>query len=411
MDTPELTPSAVLQRDMETIASLAAARLPGLRSLLLGGSFARGEGTFLRRGTQWVPYKDYDLFAVMDGGTARQCEAALAGVRQAAYRALGYAPYDERRPSPGQFHIGIALVPIAALGRLPHDLSNAELGLLGKVVWGEDVKAKIRSDPRLIPPSSGLRPVLNKLIGLVEQWGDWIDDGTTPDDELGLAVAYDRAKTVLDVAAAVLLLHGVWTAGYAARNSVLREHETDGPLVPAIGPLAVRADEALAFKLQPVAPDPRSCAQLWREARDGLLAVVGPLAGAVLSYPTGDPLDGARRFARAARIAWLRPFAEQAATHYGLPLGHALAPCMVVCYSLVENARVGKLSALHPLIRAWSAAWAWLAATVPGADTELLQTWAGQVVGAPRSDPRTLRDSIVGLFKAVSTARRQKRTL
>jgi hypothetical protein len=396
---------------METLADLAASRIPGLRSLLLGGSFARGEGTFLQRRGHWAPYKDYDLFAVVDPRHARAAALAVSGFRQAAYEHLDYPPYDEESPSPGQFQISLAVVPINALPRLPHDLSNAELKLMGRVIWGEDVRGRIRSDPRLIPPASGLRPVLNKLVGLVEQWGTWINDRSEPDPEVRLAIAYDQAKMVLDLAGALLLLRHSWTAGYAARNDVLCAEEARGPVLAEIGRIASRAQEALEFKLRPRTPRPEEGAHRWRGARDELLRIVDPLAAAVLSYRTATPVDGARRFATGARIGLLRPFAEQAMLHYGVPFGRRLSPLAVLAYAAMENARLGSVGKTHPLIRAWSAAWAWLSATAHSEEAGRLLPWAAAMVGSSHMDFVPLRTDIVRLFKAASTARRRKRTL
>lgn len=409
MDDP--AKDSVLSRDMALIAAEATARLRGMQSLLLGGSFARGEGSFVWRDGRWLPYKDYDLFAIVDDHRARAAAAAIPGLRCALYRRLHYAPYDERQPSPGQFHIGLAVIPRAALARLPHDLSNAELKLAGRVIWGEDLRHEIRSDPRSIPPVSGLRPVLNKLIGLVEQWGKWVDDETSPGEQIALAVAYDRAKAVLDLAAALLLLRGGWTAGYAARNRALREREANGPLLAEVGCIASRAEEALAFKLRPVAVAGEDAVGSWRDARDDLLRVVEPLAAAVLGYTTGGPLHEAWRFAEGARIEFLRPFAEHAVARYRVPRGADLAPWIVRGYAAWENLRLGAWSMTHPLIRAWSAAWAWLAASTGAHPPEPLLAWAQRMVGTPGADRETLRERIVALFKASSTARRRKRTL
>ncbi|MBN1425007.1 hypothetical protein JXA88_10655 [Candidatus Fermentibacteria bacterium] len=396
---------------MRCIADIASARIPGLVSLVLGGSFARGEGTFIRQAAGWEPYKDYDLFAVVDNGSLRKAAHAVDEVRQAAYEALGYPPYDEEKPSPGRFHIGLAVMSVNTLARLPHDLANVELKLTGQVVWGHNLLERIPADPTQIPPESGLRPVLNKLIGLVEQWGPWVDSAALPPQEILQSIAYDRAKATLDLVAALLLLRGQWTPGYAARNLTLSIAEENGPLLQGIGALSQRADAALVFKLNPAGPDPSEGAALWCCARDEALAFTEPLAASVLAYLPGSPLDGAQRLARHARGKFLRPFADQGLRQRGIPLRRVLAPALVSIYQVVENLRLGSIRRTHPLIRAWAAAWAWLAATQEPSHAAALHAWARGTVGSSRGDPDGLRDDIVRLFKASSTARRRKRSL
>ncbi len=389
---------------MEVLVRLATTHLPGLRSLILGGSFARGEGTLVRVDSRWVPYKDYDLFAVVRDAWASRAAGAIPMVRRLAYERLGYPRYEEDAPSPTRFHIGIAIIPEGALRRLPPDVSNVELALTGKTLWGVSLLDRLPSDPSLIPAVSALRPVLNKLIGLVEMWGS----EASPD--AGRAIAYERAKIVLDAVSAVLVLHGAWVPGYAARNEVLREKEGEGPLLPSVGPLARRAEEALSFKLHPADP-PHGPEVEWAMAREELLSFLEPLCAETLGFPAATGPQALSLFARHAPVGLFLPFALDAVHRRGLAMGPSFASALVRAYALWENLRLGTLSLVHPLVRAWAAAWAWLLATRDEEEAKHLLAWARLIAGRATDDRVLLRRAIVRLFKASSTARRSKRTL
>jgi hypothetical protein len=159
------------QQLSEHLAMITAAtieQMDGIRSLILGGSFARGEGSMIRNGSRWIPLKDYDLYAVVANPHAQAAAAAVPDIRARIYRALELPPYHETGSSPTGFQISIEVIPYEAIPRLPHDLSNLELKLTGRVLWGEDLLASIPITGDRIPPVSGLRHLLNKLIGALD---------------------------------------------------------------------------------------------------------------------------------------------------------------------------------------------------------------------------------------------------
>jgi len=272
----------LIESQLDVIAHVVARRLPGLSSLILGGSFARGEGTVIEVGGRLAPFKDYDLFAVLDPRQVRSASRAVPQIRSEIYRALDLDPYSEETPSPGKFQISLEILSSSALHSLPHDLSNLELKLTGRVIWGKELLEKIPTEPSLVPSTSGLRHVLNKLLGLLEQWGPWVDERRPPSREIALTISYHRAKVLLDLASAILLVRGAWVAGYGARLKRLKELETSGPLLPSIGLLGTRVEEALHFKLNPTPPPVSDAPFLWEEARDELLRYVEAISATVL---------------------------------------------------------------------------------------------------------------------------------
>lgn len=393
----------VVRRDLEVIVPLARDHLPGLRCLLLGGSFGRGEGSVVWRDGKWVPFKDYDFFAIVEPSCIGRAAARIPTLRGHIYEALGYPVSHERGISPGSFHVGFSLMAVNELHRLPHDVSNVELKLASTLVWGEDLRPLIASDPALIPPASGLRPVLNKLIGVVEMAHPWTGSGCS-EGEMARAIAYERAKMVLDAVALVLLMARAWTVGYRARCERLRDLEAKG-FTSSLGPLSSRCEEALRFKASPRIPE-GSFADLWACTRDELLTMVGALAESTLRLP--QSLFPPEAFLNHGTRMFI-PFAHHVLSSHHLPA--AMAPWLAGAYCVVENLRLGFLRFAHPLVRAWAAAWAWLWASGEPTQRSRALHFASRTVGADTEDPETLRYAIVALFKAASTARRRKRTL
>ncbi len=326
-------------------------------------------------------------------------------------QALDLDPYSEETSSPGKFQISLEIIPSNALDSLPHDLSNLELKLTGRVIWGEQLLERIPTELSLVPSTSGLRHVLNKLIGLLEQWGPWVDERRPPSQEIALTISYHRAKVLLDLASAILLVRGAWVAGYGARLNRLKELETAGPLLPSIGILGPKVEEALNFKLNPVPPPTSDAAFLWEKAKDELLGYVEAISATVLGYEESDPMDGYTRFLPRARYGLLGPYADQALAKLGLPTASWAAKPIVAVYSGVESLRLGQVQLIHPLIRAYACAWAWLADSEAGKNLDFIDRLTMSYPGKRRKTKQSMRNRTVELFKACATRKRRKRVL
>jgi hypothetical protein len=342
---------------------------------------------------------------------AHAASATVPAIRARIYEQLGFPPYHEENPSPTGFQISIEVIPEEAIPRLPNDLSNLELKLTGRVLWGGELLSLIPVTESLIPPVSGLRHLLNKLIGALELWGPWAEEGVPPDAHTALAVRYHRAKVMLDFISALLLLKGEWLPGYQARLEQLRLLERQGPLLPRVGLLSRAAEQALAFKLNPSFPDCREAIDDWNRSTAELLTYVEALSSEVLGYEPGDPAHGYRPFLSYGRIGFLLPYAKQVLRRRRVPSLPGLAPLAVVAFSITENLRIGQVHAVHPLLRAYCSAWAWLSERHTGDEQRFMTRLVGSGLGRPTSDRVHLREKIISLFKRAATRKRLKRSL
>jgi hypothetical protein len=88
-----------------------------------------------------------------------------------------------------------------------------------------------------------------------------------------------------------------------------------------------------------------------------------------------------------------------------------LAQIAVVCFSVAENLRFGEIHAVHPLLRAYSSAWAWLSdrdsITAQRFMSRLVKPWPP----GPPHRPVRLREDIIALFKRTATKKRLKRSV
>ena len=146
-----------------TIAELAAAAFPGrLRAILLTGSLARGEGTWLTNGSLVRLAGDADCFAVFNDNAALPSPDRVARLQHAMQACLASSGIDA--------HVGLSPVRSDYLRRLRPSIFSYELTTHAKVVWGDADVLKLAPAFTIadISLDDGFRMLMNRIIELLE---------------------------------------------------------------------------------------------------------------------------------------------------------------------------------------------------------------------------------------------------
>ncbi len=183
-----------------------------LRGIILTGSLARLEGTFVRDAAGWKALGDAEFFVVFEQRCALPGAAQTESVRQQAERTLvGEGVHC---------HIDLSPVHPGYLQRLQPHILAYELRECGQVVWGD---AGLLS---LIPqfPASALlredawRLLCNRMVEYLEVAADLLQPGRP----LPAAVMYRTVKLYLDMATSLLVFAGEYEPTYGGRAARLR---------------------------------------------------------------------------------------------------------------------------------------------------------------------------------------------
>lgn len=309
--------------DLARVVDTVRAADPGLRSLVLTGGFARGEGTMLHG----RPQNDYDF-------------VALRGLRPSQ------APYPELAEKlEGELGLHIDLAPVAA-ARLPfvhRSIFWYETALRGRVLWGEDLLGRIpvRSADAL-DREEGLRLLVNRAAGLL----------LVTSSRDAHARRIQAAKGLLAALDAQLLAVGAFAPSQRERWQSLERLRDEGREPAVLRLLRPWLEWAMAFKLDPARAPVRDAGEAWRAARHAILRVVP----AALAHAGLRDLD-----AYARRDGWLdrAVFARRAKAVPGARrlARHPTARLRVGTLRLLADAADGKLHAdsvrrhLGPLLR------------------------------------------------------------
>lgn len=283
-DTPDVVRR--IDGDLAKVEAAVRAADPRLRSLVLTGGFARGEGTVLRG----VPQNDYDFVAIRS--TARP---------SAAYPRL-------QKELEAELGLHIDLAPIATW-RLPYVSRSIfwyETAVRGRVVWGEDLLGRIGvRSPGELDRAEGLRLLTNRAAGLL-----LVTPSTDPH-----AHRIQAAKALLAALDATLLAAGAFAPTQVERWQALERLRDEGREPRSLAPHRRWLSWAFSFKVDPGNAPAADHREAWGAARKAILqAVPVALAHAGLSslqqYARRDSLvDRAVFLRRSASLPEARRFA------------------------------------------------------------------------------------------------------
>ncbi len=239
-DTPTI--QARIDRDLATIIARVLEADPRLRSLVLTGGFARGEGTVV----DGQPQNDYDLVALRGIGPTREPYDAVAAELE---QMLG-------------LHIDLAPVPTWRLRWVPRSIFWYETALRAKTLWGADLLDRIPvRDPGSLEPTEGLRLLTNRAAGLLLVRRQ--DDAH--------AHRIQAAKALLAALDAHLLAQGVFPPSQTERWQRYRSLETQPASLAQAQPFL---SWAFTFKTQPASADRPEPLAAWRAAARAVLDAV-----------------------------------------------------------------------------------------------------------------------------------------
>lgn len=284
-DTPEV--AARIEADLGRVLAVVRRSDPGLRSLVLTGGFARGEGAML----DGAPQNDYDF-------------VAFRGLRRPAvpYAAMAAALEDELG-----LHIDLAPVASVRIPFLAPSIFWYETGQRGRVLWGEDLLGRIRTrSPRDLGKGEALRLLVNRAAGLLLVTPD-------PDEHTQRIQASKGLLAALD---AHLLAAGRFAPSQTERWQVLARLRANRGAPAAVVAEAAWFDWAFRFKVDPASAPPRGAAEAWQAARRAILAAV-PVAlrhaglADLEAYERRDgPIDRAVYVRRSAKVPGARRWAS-----------------------------------------------------------------------------------------------------
>jgi hypothetical protein len=193
----------------ETTRVCAARYGHALRAIVLTGSLARDEATFVEEGSSWRLLGDADFFLVFPSRSRLPSQLEIDSASREIEDAL------RKRALVGS--VGLAPVDIRYLRGLPNHISPYELRTCGQVLWGErDVLSQVPEfEPAQLSLEDAWRLLANRIIELLEAVAS---AGNVDAPQ----VQYRVVKLFLDMATSYLVFAGRYCPTYRGREQALR---------------------------------------------------------------------------------------------------------------------------------------------------------------------------------------------
>lgn len=234
--------------DLEKIVKLIVKNIPNVNSLILVGSFGRGEGSVLLEDAVLKPINDYDIVLI----TNTKCNhAKLKQLSRYIVRKIGIRLVD--------------LVPLRKdiLHELPCTMFNYDLKNGGYIFYGdrEILELVPQYDPTQMPLDEGKRLLFNRMICLLESYSEEFRERELNDSEKFFLVN-QTSKAILACCDSSLLLKGKYHHSYAEKNERFSKiFKNDGKMVFLV-------QQATNFKLKPYREIDFDAVKYWFETRD-----------------------------------------------------------------------------------------------------------------------------------------------
>lgn len=306
-DTPRVRER--ISSDLATAVDRVREADPHLRSFVLTGGFARGEGTVV----DGQPQNDYDFVAVRGLGRTRE---PYEGVAAELEDELG-------------LHIDLAPVLVYRLPWVASSIFWYETALRGQILWGEDLLDRIPVREQAdVDATEALRLLANRAAGLL----------LVRRDEDAHAHRIQAAKALLAALDAHLFAQGAFEPSQTERWERYRSTDRHGLDLSALDELEPWLSWAFDFKTNPASVDPQDPLEAWQAAAGAVLAAVpaaldrAGLASLDAYRSTDGFLDHAHYALEAASIPGAEAFAR-----------HPTGTVRVGTFRLLEASRDGTI--------------------------------------------------------------------
>lgn len=258
-----------IDAQLRLITNIILEYIPGVRSIILGGGFGKGEGSVeISQDGEIVCLRDFDIVVIVDRIPKEETQRKLC---DEIYKSLGLPNPESKSFRFTDFVVGIYFRREKDL--IYPDIWFYDLKAASQLLYGEDVRNLIPWSKKDIPLSSGLRILFEKVCGLLGVFSySYLKVKEFPDNQKK-PIILECYKTYIEICTALCILAGKYEPRYDSRARNLEEFYFDKfpDFAQAMPNLPQRVKTYTNFKLKPdfteIREDP---IQLWFSTRDSL---------------------------------------------------------------------------------------------------------------------------------------------
>jgi len=264
-----------LHEKLDIVVQEIRKNIQGLRSVMIIGGYARGEGAIDFSGGEPELYNDFDIYIVADRCVkdgfleklALQC-SKLIGKGGLAHPEAFEQRYDRNK----FFHVDIRCLAKKNLKNLLPTIRYYEMKRTAKVLWGEDSLVEFPNfQVADIPLAEGIRLLMNRMMLLLMSFDTrFVAEPSYASKEEKKIILYYLAKSYLTVAESLLLFKGFYPFTYQGRAEKFGQiFQTAYPEIYQKYPdLAQRVLKYAQFKFRPNEDNLDDYLEEWFQCRE-----------------------------------------------------------------------------------------------------------------------------------------------
>ncbi len=237
--------------------------IPGVKSIILGGSFGYGEGPVKIIDGRAYPYNDYDIYAIVNDKLTDQ---EIDGIATEAAKRIGqkgisyfYNFKKEEQKFDRNFYVDLKCLSEKALTKLLPRLRYYKFKENTQILYGEDLRYLVPDFPlSAIPLSEAAMLLCYRMSQLVEYY-------STKGEHCNEFLTYIIQQAYTACCTALLLLTGKYKAKYSDSADVLvKTYQFDFPeLYGRLPDLSCRVKQLIDWRLDPAQLFFEDVAQRW----------------------------------------------------------------------------------------------------------------------------------------------------
>jgi hypothetical protein len=216
LDNPAI--DSKIGRHMATISYEINKNLANVDSIMLVGSFGRGEGSvnFDSHG-DFFPVNDYDIMIITDHRVTEREYVKL--VKDLHEKIVSQPPKQDFGSA---FSISVQIMSKKKLSKLLPDISTIDLKVASRVIYGEDLRHNIPFTCEDVSKASAIVLLFNKVVGLVDQIDSSFLRGDV-DSIRAKSLIYQCTRTYMEMATALLIMIDAYVPSYLEKDQVFNQ--------------------------------------------------------------------------------------------------------------------------------------------------------------------------------------------
>jgi len=236
-----------IDRYLERIVKVLLENIPGIRSIILAGSFGKGEGSVLVDSQRVKPLRDFDLCIIFSKkvpprdfikNIQKKLQDRFCSIKDNDYHLMG-----DLIPE-------ISATTLENINSLP-DISTYDLKKC-KVIYGDDVRSKIKWDLKDLPLRTNARALFQKAIALIGAFHSKYLNGDIP-PHLRDSFLRETSRAYIEICVGLCLLANRYNSSCIQRLEVVREiYRKEFPeLYERVPDLLNKIETSTKYKLDP----------------------------------------------------------------------------------------------------------------------------------------------------------------